>query len=103
MGHSQGVSQFFLAHTLYPELNKNYTAFVGIAPVLFVDDLHSALIDTLDKLMGPEIAVTLMDAVLYVPEILTDAAQFWVKFFPRLSWWVTELFGGFGDYTHVNI
>jgi hypothetical protein len=103
MGHSQGVSQFFLAHTLHPDLYKNYTGFVGIAPVLFVGNLHSALIDTLDKMMGPEIAVSFMDAVLYVHEIFTYAAQFFIKFFPRLSWWITECFGGFDEDTHVNL
>jgi hypothetical protein len=71
MGHSQGTSQFFLAHTLNPELHKHYKAFVGIAPVLYSGGIHSALVDTLDLLQGPEFAMTYMDAVLYMHNIFT--------------------------------
>jgi lysosomal acid lipase/cholesteryl ester hydrolase len=49
VGHSQGTTQYFMAHTLHPELHKSYLGFVGIAPILFTGNLHSALIDTFDK------------------------------------------------------
>ena len=50
MAHSQGTSQFFFAHSLYPDLHKSYKAFVGISPVLYTGGIHSAFVDTLDIL-----------------------------------------------------
>jgi pimeloyl-ACP methyl ester carboxylesterase len=74
MGHSQGTTQFFIANVLYPELYKNYKAFVGMAPVLYVGGIHSAIVDTLDMLQGPEFAMTYLDAVLYLDAIFVNAA-----------------------------
>lgn len=75
-----------------------------MAPVLYTGNLHSALIDTLDKIQGPEIAFTFLDAMLYFREIyITHAAQYLVKYFPRLSWWVCSCFGGFGENINVEI
>jgi hypothetical protein len=59
---------------LYPDLHKSIKAFVGMAPVLYTGNLHSALIDTLDKIQGPEIAFTFLDAMLYFHEIYINHA-----------------------------
>jgi hypothetical protein len=45
-----------------------------MAPVLYTGNLHSALIDTLDKIQGPEIAFTFLDAMLYFKEIYVNHA-----------------------------
>lgn len=47
VGHSQGTSQWFLANSLYPEINSKFKAFIGIAPVIYADNVHNALVDTL--------------------------------------------------------
>ena len=45
-----------------------------------------------------------MDGVLYFQEFYVHhIAQYLVKYFPRLSWWVTSCFGGFTEYINVDI
>jgi hypothetical protein len=44
-----------------------------------------------------------MDAVLYVHNIFTEAAQVLTRYFPHLTWTVCECFGGFDDGLHINL
>ena len=84
-------------------MHKSYKAFVGIAPVLYTGGIHSAFVDTLDILQGPEFAMTYMDAVLYVHSIFTQALQILTRYMPHVTWAVMECFGGFDDGIHVNL
>ena len=72
--------------------------------MLYTGNLHSALIDTFDKFLAPEFAFSFMDGILYFHDIIfSHAAQYLVRYFPRVSWWVTSCFGGFDKQYHVDI
>jgi len=44
-----------------------------------------------------------MDAVLYVHNIFTEAAQILTRYLPHVTWTIGECFGGFDDGINVNL
>eukprot|EP00347_Sterkiella_histriomuscorum_P019192 403342583 len=102
IGHSQGTTQWFIANALYDDLHKHFKAFIGLAPVMFVEDIPSIAAKMLDLLRIPDLFYEHFNHILYLPN-LSSLGQPLLRTFPRTSWNVVQAITGFDDNYHIDL
>ncbi|TNV82823.1 hypothetical protein FGO68_gene15928 [Halteria grandinella] len=102
VGHSQGTSQWFLANALYPEINQKFKAFIGIAPVIYADNVHTALVDTLIKAEVPEKLMKKGMAFMHTTEKVVTYLRKMARHFPRTALVFVQSICGVNERQHVD-
>lgn len=69
IGHSQGTTQWFIANALYEDIHKYFKAFIGLAPVMYTDEIPSVAARFLDLLKIPDLFYEYLNHILYMPNI----------------------------------
>ena len=86
-----------------PDLGKHFKAFIALAPVLFLSDMHTALIDTVQTLDLITLGYQYFGSVLLLPDVVGYLARPFVKAFPNIFLAFVNAICGFDEDTHMEL
>lgn len=102
IGHSQGTTQWFVANSLDEDLSQYFRAFVGLAPVTYINHQISPLVSLLYDLDFSEVIYDYFDKFLYVAEPNYYGKELF-HYFPRFSWGLISMLVGFDTDYHIDL
>lgn len=109
IGHSQGTTQFWLSNILHDELGIKIETMIGYAPVMFIGNQSSSLVNLFMDLGIDVWLEDHLDSILWLQNgssklntFIYNYAPYFLDIVPRTTWAFVSAIVGFDKVSHMD-